>query len=435
MKFTLKFITLMIILLFLSSVFAQNENVRVLTTEDKQEVQYDISGQTITCDIFNADIKGLLQLMADLQGMNVIFSDRVKGTFSGRLINVPIKDAFQMVLNSNGLGTESSGNIIRIDTQTFLKEEKTKQIKIQETEMLSKETITKTIPINYGDISQLKANVEKVVTPNKGKVWLDARTNQLIITDIPERFPVIEELIQRLDVPIRQVMIEAKIVEIHNIDTLNLGIRWESSNSINPVADPVITGYQYTGPAPGATTSGLFQIHAGIVSDYAALEATLSRLAFESRAKILSNPRIATLNNETARINVGNKIPLRMQSEDGTLTTQLTNVGTVINVTPQINFDNKIIMKIKPEVSSIAGQVSTGPLIDTSYVDTKIMVNDGDTAVIGGLIKDEVTTTEGAVPFFKDLPFIGNLFKSKDKNKDKIEILVFVTPKIIRDYE
>ena len=434
-KLRLTTFIMLFLLLLLVNAFA-NENSNVLITEDKQEIIYDPGTQAITCDIFNADIKHLLQLFADIQQMNVIFSSRVKGTFSGRLINVPIKVAFKIVLDSNGLGTEESENIIRIDTKAYLKAEKSKKLKIQETELLAKDTITKTIPVNYGDINQLRANISKVLTPTKGKVSVDQRTNQLIVTDIPERFVVIEELVRRLDVPIPQVMIEAKVVQLHNIETSHLGIYWTGTNAVNPVADPVVSGGQYTGDAPtGVLATGMFQVQTGFVTDYAALEATISQLAFQSKAKILSNPRIATLNNETAKINIGNKIPLRMQAEDGTLTTQLTNVGTVITVTPQINFENKIIMKIKPEVSSIAGAVSTGPLIDTNYVDTKIMVNDGDTAVIGGLVKNEVTKSEVAVPFFKDLPFIGKLFKTSDKNRDRIEILVFVTPRIIRNYE
>lgn len=415
--------------------FAQ-DNVRVLITEDKQEIQYHVSTNSISCDIFNADIKNLLQLLADIQGMNVIFSKRVQGTFSGRLLDVPIKDAFNMVLNSNGLGIEESENIIRIDTKQALKEEKAKKQKIVDAELLAEETITKTISVNYGDINNLKQNVENVLTEGKGKIWVDSRTAQLIITDVPEKFPVIEEMIRRLDVPVPQVMIEAKIVQLHNIDTNRIGVYWTITNSNNPSADPVVEAGQYTGDNPtGSVSSGAFRFRTGIVTNYAALDAALTRLAFESKAKILSNPRIATLNNETARINIGNKIPLRMQAEDGTLTTQLTNVGTTINVTPQINYDNKVIMKIKPEVSSIAGQISTGPLIDTNFVDTQIMVNDGDTAVIGGLIKDEVTTSKSGVPILKDIPLLGKLFKSSNVNKDKIEILVFVTPKIIRAYE
>ena len=381
-----------------------------------------------TLDVVNYPIKDLLKSIAIKEKMDLIFSTSVGGVFSGRFTNIRVNVLLKKILNSNGLDYEKKGGIYRIDTAKNITSYRDKQKAIMKSQEAIKPLVTRIININYADITSLKSNVQKILT-DRGKIETDARTKNLIITDIASNFPIIYKFINSLDIPVKQVLIKVKFVEINHSDLEHIEFYWHVNNQ-NTTQHNKYTGGSYTGTNSNVPSTGTGLFHIGIVKNTMELNSVLNMLANENKAQIRSHPQITAMNNVPATINIGNKIPLRMVDESGKLTTQLTYVGTQIKVTPQITPDNKVILKIHPEVSSIAGQFGSGVLIDTDQIDTQVILKDRETAVIGGMVKNEKNRNKGGVPILSDIPIIGTFFKTKENTNSRIEILVFVTPYI-----
>lgn len=380
----------------------------------------------ITIDVVNYPVKKLLKQIAKEKKMELIFSANVRGEFTGRFTKVPVDMIFDKILKCNNLSYEKLGNIYRVDSIKSLDAYRQKMLQIQATNQAVKDLETHMIKINYVSLSSISNNVQKLLS-DRGSVMSDERTKKLIVTDVPEKFPIVYKFIQAIDVPTRQVLIKVKFVQINHSNLEHIEFYWSADNK-NTSSATKITGGSYTGSSSAYPSSNAGLLRIGIVKNYVELEGVLNMLASNNKAIVRSHPQILALNNEAASINIGNKIPLRMVDETGKLTTQLTSVGTQIQVTPQITANNQIILKIHPEVSSIAGQFGSGVLIDTNQIDTQIMLKNKETAVIGGLVKSEDTRTKAGIPFLSDIPIIGALFRSKETSKNRIEILIMVTP-------
>jgi type IV pilus assembly protein PilQ len=283
------------------------------------------------------------------------------------------------------------------------------------------------VEVKFANAAELKQSLEKMLT-RRGYIEVDQRTNSLLITDIADRIASAEKLAMELDSVTPQVEIVAKMVDIDANVSRNLGIVWgaqdmdigkqnvdENVNVNAPVLDPAGT------------------LRIGAIRDYATLNATLSALETQNKANIISNPRITTVNNREASILVGKEIPLIVQDNAGNPITQLKKIGITLKVTPHINSENEITLDLHPEVSDLSSQatVQGGVVINTTEADTRVMVRNGQTAVIGGLIRENITSDKRGVPVLQSIPLLGFLFRSSGETKSKRELLIFITPRIV----
>jgi type IV pilus assembly protein PilQ len=272
--------------------------------------------------------------------------------------------------------------------------------------------------------------VEKTLT-KRGHIEVDKRTNALLITDIDDRLDQCESMVRSLDTRTPQVEIVARLVDVDVSATRDLGVKWGVHGM--DIFDAGVSENVDVNAADVTAPAGVVKI--GTVKPFGSIEATLQALETQNKANIISNPRITTVNNREASVVVGKQIPLIVQDFAGNAVTQLTTIGIKLSVTPHINVGNKITMDVHPEVSDLAAQstVQGGIIINTTMADTRVMVNDGETAVIGGLIRSNETSAKRGIPILMDIPLLGALFRSSSTTNAKRELLIFVTPKILND--
>jgi len=382
---------------------------------------------TLSLDFKDADILDVLRLIAHKVGMNVLPGKGVSGVVTVKLEDVPWRKALDLILTNLGYTYIIEGNIIRVDTPT----------------LLLGDTTTRIFKLNYAKASEMLAIVTNMMTtlsnqqakrlggatPVVGTVIEDARTNALIVTDIPYNINQVEELIKKLDTMTPQVMIEAKIVEV-TLDSKNMfGFNWflEEKEGAHTFR---LGSYQTEGWPVG--DRGEF-LYSKITSKHE-LDLAIQALVTEGKANILSTPQILALDNETAQIIVGEDIPYQQttSNEKGQLLQSVSfrQVGIKLKVTPHINPDNFVILDVKPEVSSLKEWAYGMPVISTKEATSQLVVKDGETVVIGGIIDDQGTEKLNKVPFFGDLPFVGPLFRKKLTENRKIELWIFITPTI-----
>lgn len=361
---------------------------------------------------------------------------------------MPFDKAFETILELKNLVSQEQGpNIVRIATPQQISEERAQAV-----------AFTKIFPLNYAKADDVKLNLDSVrnAEGRKGSISVDERTNSMIITDTPQGLISIAKLIKELDQKPMQVIIEAKIVEVDLNKDLDLGIQWQYANTItnqpnnqvtigqtqtdaNGNITPVSVSGGGTGVAFPAIASGSGEIGSiafGIVSNQMRITGALTALAQKGLSKLLSNPKVTTVNNKEAKILVGQRIPYTTTTVSTAGSTQSTNfldVGVKLTVTPTINIDKKITLVVHPEVSLFVRNDPAGPVIGTREASTTVIVNDGETVVIGGLITDQDIKSGEQVPLLGDLPIIGSLFKHTSDSKARTELLVFLTPQLLNN--
>jgi type IV pilus assembly protein PilQ len=388
-------------------------------------------GRRMSLDVQGAEIETVLRSLSEYSGKNIVASKEVKGTVTLRLRNVPWRHALDILLRTQALGSVEKGQTIVVSTlETLRKEEMERRLAEQRNrdELLPLET--RIVPISYANSDEMAKAVEKTLT-KRGHIEVDKRTNSLLITDIGPRLDACESMVRSLDTRTPQVEIVARLVDVDVSATRQLGVKWGLHN-----ADIFDAGVSENGDVNAADVNnpaGVVKL--GTVKPFGSIEATLQALETQNKANIISNPRITTVNNREASVVVGQQIPLIVQDFAGNAVTQLTTIGIKLSVTPHINIGNKITMDVHPEVSDLAAQatVQGGIIINTTMADTRVMVNDGETAVIGGLIRSNESATKRGVPILMDIPLLGNLFRSSSTTHAKRELLIFVTPKILGD--
>jgi len=383
--------------------------------------------RTFSINVQNADIQTVLRSIAEFSGENVISSPDVVGPVTATLSDVPWREALDVILSANGFGYVEEHGVIRVDTLKKLREEevakKAATQKIEQLEPLQ----TKAIRIDFANAEEVKDAMKDVVT-NRGSIQVEPRTNSIIVNDIPTAIARVEQMVHQLDSRTPQVHIDAMLLDVDTSVGRDLGIVWSANN---------LGGADVHGngsvTAPVENPVGLFNV--GTVQDWATLNAEVQALQENNQAQIISNPSITTTDNREATILVGQKIPLIVADEAGNAVTQLTTIGIRLIVTPHINSDNQITLDVHPEVSDLSSQatVQGGVIINTSEADTRVLVNNTQTAVIAGLIRDVESKLTTGVPILMDVPLLGNLFKSTSSTKSKRELMVFITPSIINE--
>jgi type IV pilus assembly protein PilQ len=440
------------------------------TAEEKKEY----SGERLTLNFQDIDVRSVLQLLADTSGQNIVVSDSVSGNLTLRLQNVPWDQALDIVLRTKGLDKRRQDNVIIIGpTEELASREKAELSARREVQELSP-VRSEYLQVNYAKVSDLAKLIKSgsgkdtMLSP-RGTLSIDERTNTLLVQDTAEKLADIRRLVQTLDVPVRQVLIEARIVIVNDTFERDLGARFgittaqqngnngllavtgngvgadtltgSAANNLStgkpifPVTAPILNNrYQVNLPvANPAGTIGISLLHGANL-----LDLELSAAQNEGRGEVISSPRVITANQKAATIMQGVEIPYQESASSGATTTQFKKAVLSLKVTPLITPDNRVILDLDVNDDSVGQlvQSATGgsvPSIDTREILTQVLVNDGQTVVLGGILETTKTTSTNKVPYLGDIPVLGHLFKTTTDVNNKKELLIFITPKILRE--
>jgi type IV pilus assembly protein PilQ len=435
----------------------------------------EYSGERLTLNFQDIDVRSVLQLLADTSGQNIVVSDSVTGNLTLRLQNVPWDQALDIVLRTKGLDKRRQDNVIIIGpTEELAAREKSELAARKDLQELAP-VRTEFLQVNYAKVADLQKLIRASNNPRdsmlsaRGSLSIDERTNTLLVQDTADRLTDIRRLVQTLDVPIKQVLIEARIVVVSDTFERDLGARFgvtsatkngsngllaitgtgtgaatmtssaatnlQTTGTVYPVtAPPLLNRYQVNLPA--ANTSGSIGI--SLLGGSYLVDLELSAAQNEGKGEVISSPRVITANQKQATIMQGVEIPYQESASSGATTTQFKNAVLSLKVTPLITPDNRVVMDIDVSDDSVGQlvQSATGgsvPSIDTRQIVTQVLVNDGQTVVLGGILETTKTKSVDKVPYLGDIPVLGNLFKSTTNINNKTELLIFITPKILRE--
>lgn len=417
------------------------------------------TGAPISLDFQGADLRAVLRTFADISGLNIVIDPTVQGTVDVALRDVPWDQALDIILRANRLGYVVDGTIVRIAPLQTLQAEQEELRKLREAQALAGDLGVLTRSLSYARAEQIQPLLTSTVLSQRGSIQTDARTNTLIITDLTDRLKAAEELITTLDRPEPQVEIEARIVQTTRNFARTLGVQWgfsgrartELGNTL-PLAFPnqgSITGRTsgaQTAPGePGfdaaqtvvnlpvtGATSGI-GLALGSINGAVNLDVALSALEEQGQGRLLSTPRVSTQNNVEAEITQGVQIPIQTVANN-TVTVTFKDAALTLRVTPQITAANTVIMRILVENASpdFSRAVNNIPPIDTQRAVTQVLVADGETTVIGGIYVSREQTDQDRVPGLSQIPLLGWLFKRNDLRDQSQELLIFITPRIMR---
>lgn len=419
-----------------------NLQVPVVEQVGAQPGQY--TGEKTSLVFDNADVRDILRLIAEISDLNIIASDAVQGNVTLRLIDVPWDQALALILDVTGLGMIQEGNVVRVLPKEQIRAMKEAELTADRSQEKLEPLATEVVTVSYADLGSVAGPVQDVLS-ERGSLTEDSRNKLLIITDVQQRIDKAKTLIDILDTPERQVMIEARIVQVSSNYSRDLGVNWGFSYDENSDGDfdnitnaggGFLVGTSEVGSVGGlAATSGLgssFRLGESIL-DIGTLDLQISALEADGKGKVVSTPRVSTLNGETATISQGTSIPYQTSGADGPKT-EFVNAELKLEVTPVINPDDSIIMEIlatNDSPSQTAG--ATAPSIDTKKAETKVLIRDGETTVLGGIYVENEQNSDEGVPGLKNVPILGHLFKSQKKQTTKDELLIFITPRIMHE--
>ena len=412
-----------------------------ITSERKYEHK-TYTGKRVTLEFADADIRKIFQLIAEVSNLNILVGDDVSGTISIKLVNVPWDQALDVILDTKGLGMKRKDNIVVIRPVAKITSAADEELAAKKAFERTLELQTRIFDVNYASVSDI-AGQFNTYKSERGTISVDARTNRVIVNDISPRIEAMAELLKNLDIPEKQVLIEARIVEATSTFTQDLGIQWGihyrdgsaslfGINSLDTGFGGLITNVPPTsGFQPATAAGGSLGLSFGKLTSNVQIDLRLSAAAETGDVKIISTPKVVTLNNKAAKISQGQMIPYSTVSAEGTKT-EFVEAALTLEVTPHITADGSVSMKIKASNNS-AGSAATGvaPPINKKEATTELLVQNGETTVIGGIYVDSDSSTDSGVPYLKDIPLLGWLFKSNNQKKTKSELLIFITPKIV----
>ncbi len=426
------------------------------------------TGSKITIALSNTDIREFLQILADTGKLNLVMDPDVQGSFGFRFTDTPWDQVLDVVLKNAGLGKEIQNGVLRVAKIDKLQKEEEDRKRLEETRNLAGELQTITRPLSYSKVADVQRILKDILT-KRGSAILDDRTNTLIITDLPRNISVIEDLIQTLDVQIQQVQIEARVVEANKDWQQQFGVKWPTSNSgattitsssssstttpwvgtqspfwngttgFNRPASGQLGAVAWSPGKDGVTSlaAPAGELWLSFLSNRFSINAVLQAMESEGTVKIVSSPKIVTQNNRKATILSGQKIPYPTQqggASGGAITVAFIDANLQLDVTPQITNEGTIIMDIKLEKAQadFSQQVNGTPTILRKSLETQMLVRDGGTAVLGGVYITSSTLGYNGVPFLSKIPLIGFLFRKNTKEEQNTELLIFITPRILR---
>jgi len=411
------------------------------TEKSKKETKKE---DLISINIKNMDVKEAIRLVYYGRAENLVFGKNVQGTVTLYLDKVDYRNALEMIYKENGLMELKENNITWVVTkERYQQMQQAKlQAKQQEKEQQKFEPIhTEIVSVNYSNASEYKGIISSVLS-ERGKIQVESRTNSFIISDTKSGIKRAKELLAKLDKPIPQVEIEARIVEVFDTNNLNIGIQWggqysETTSSNFPGTINVSGNTAATGPSgsgylvnlPVGNPAGALSLALGSIVGNYNLDVALSALETQNKVKTISSPRITTLNNQEAEIKSGSTAII-VPTGDNTEAEEV-DVGIKLNITPQITPNNMIFLNIEVEKSTLGQVTANTATTEEKKASTQVLLENGETTVIGGIYENSETNTVQGVPFLQNIPFLGWLFKSKQKIVDKKELMVFITPRVV----
>jgi type IV pilus assembly protein PilQ len=443
-------------------------SVKPLTQENvakRNADRFAYTGEKLSLNFQDIDVRSVLQLIADFTNLNLVASDTVQGNITLRLQNVPWDQALDLVLKTKGLDKRKVGNVLLVAPADEIaareRQELEAQQQIAELAPLRRELVQ----VNYAKAADIAKLFQSVTSgeegeEQRGSITVDERTNNIIAYQTQERLDELRRIVAQLDIPVRQVMIEARIVEANVDYDKSLGVRWggsfvndqwslygkDGAQSVDdgqvflPGTDQVGNFTLEDGVAPvpfvdmgvANSTSGL---GIGFVSDHLILDLQLSAMEKTGNGEVISQPKVLTSDKETAKILTGEEIPYQEASSSGATSTSFKEAALSLEVTPQITPDNRIIMEVKvtKDQADFSKAIGGVPPINKNEVNAKVLIGDGETIVIGGVFSNTQAKSVDKVPFLGDLPFIGRLFRRDVVADSKSELLVFLTPRILNN--
>lgn len=439
------------------------------------------NGEKLSLNFQNIEIRSLLQVIADFTSFNIITSDSVTGAVTLRLKDVPWDQALDIILQTKGLGMRKTGNVLRIAPKDELANQEKQDFEAKAAIQNVEPLVTQSYQLNYtkaGDIAlQIQpsgsstASSARGILSSRGSVIAEPRTNQLFVTDIPSKLAAVQELISKLDIAVRQVLIEARIVEAVDTFGKSLGVKWGGSDLTGirggSAGQQITKGanggnrvafggnYDAVSMTTGETANGLNTVNTQLLNLGAVglnaynpasigislfssvagrfLNLELSALEADGNGKVVASPRIVTADQTKALIEQGTEYPYQIATASGATALSFRKANLKLEVTPQITPEGNIILDLDINKDSRGETTLQGIAINTKHVKTNVLVENGGTVVIGGIFLLEETIDETKVPVLGDVPLFGNLFKAKTRKSEKRELLVFITPKMITD--
>ena len=430
------------------------EEAKKISEEAPQKVY---TGRKLSLDFKDADIKNILRLIAEVSNLNIIVADEVTGKITMRLVDVPWDQALDIILQSKNLDKRQVGNVVRIAPVDILRKEEQARLQEQKSRDGLEPLVHDLIPVNYGTAKEMILEVKSILS-ERGDVKVDDRTNTLIVKDISRNILAVKNMVKALDTKTPMVLIEARIIEANLTFQNELGVQWgfllggakakaggggvttSTTSTTNVLGSPVneivnLAANPRTGlGAGGAGTAGLLSaiFSRGTIQE---LDVTLSAHEFKGDVKIISSPKIATINNKEASIEQGIRFPYLVLTTEGTVSTNFIDADIKLTVTPHVTNDGqiKLSIKVKKDAPSNAVVVQGTPSIDKKEAISEVLIRDGGVVAIAGLYtKDKEVQNEG-VPLFNRIPLLGWLFKSQNNQDNRTDLLIFISPKIMKD--
>jgi type IV pilus assembly protein PilQ len=434
--------------------------------EERKKAEPQYVGERITLNFQSVDIRSLLQIIADVAGTNLVVSDTVTGDVAMRLQNVPWDQALDIILRTKGLGMRQQGNVMVIAPAEELANREKAELTAEKDRQQLAPLRSELIQVNYAKASEIAALLktgENSILSDRGRVTVDERTNTLLVLDTREKLTDVRNLVVKLDIPVRQVLIETRVVVANDDYSKELGARFgvsgvnrnggnglaTTSGNLNAtdatVQDflndgfPVTVGTladRFNVSLPVGTPAGRLAL--SVLGSRYLLDMELSAMQAEGRGEVVSAPRVITANSKQALIEQGVEIPFQQAASSGATNIAFKKAVLSLTVTPQITPDNRIIMDLAVNKDSVGQQVAntlggTIPAIDTRKVQTQVLVNNGQTVVLGGIYEQDSRQTTTKVPLLGDIPLLGVLFRTNSNVSNKRELLIFVTPKILSE--
>ena len=400
--------------------------------EDEEDMPYE--GKAISLNFQDIPVRTVLQLIADFNGLNLVITDSVSGNITLRLDDVPWEQALDIILKVRGLGKRMDGNVLLIAPATELAAKEREQLESNNEVAALSPLYSEFIQINYAKaatIATMLSSQNASLLSERGNVTVDTRTNTLLIKDTAAVIDSVKEIIDVLDIAVRQVVIEARMVTVSDSVGEDLGITWGLSNSTGE--DTTLNTLDVN--LPLSTSAGTLGFQVARLANGNILDLELSALEQESKAEIIASPRITTLNQQTAYIEQGTEIPFVESSSSGATSISFKKAVLSLQVTPQITPDNKLILDLVITQDSVGETIITNDgesvSIDTQEIQTQVLVDNGETLVLGGIYQQQITDTVSKVPFLGDIPYLGFLFRNSVTDNSKSELLIFVTPRIV----
>jgi type IV pilus assembly protein PilQ len=443
--------------------------VKQVVEDPSRLVRPGYTGEKLSLNFQNVEVRAVLQVIADFTGLNIITSDTVTGNLTLRLKDVPWDQALDIILQSKGLDMRKTGNVVWIAPRDELATREKLALEARQQIAELEPTRTESFQLSYQKVDafqKLLTDEKQRILSKRGSAVIDPRTNTIFVQDTPARLEEVRKLIRQVDVPVRQVMIESRIVEASDTFSRNLGVRLGYQDlqgrggSIGEGTDRVRilpggrfedtgfrTGQSTTAPlfpadtlfvnlpAPGigGANAGAFSLLLFNERGTRFLNLELSALQADGKGKIISSPRVITADKVEATIEQGTEIPYQQATSSGATSVAFKKATLSLKVKPQITPDDNVIMNLNVHKDSVGQNTLAGPSIDTKQIVTEVLVANGGTVVIGGIYTQEERSTTNKVPVLGDLPYVGFLFKQNLKLDDRRELLIFITPKILKD--